>query len=139
MGKTEAGLLWIGDNKGFFILPLRTAINAIYDRVRKNIIHEKDLEHRLSILHSSSLEYYLNNLENKKVDENFDLLEYENVGKQLSIPLNISTMDQLFDFVFKYQGYELKLTTLSYSKIVIDEIQMYSPELLAYLIYGIEK
>ena len=139
MGKTEAGLLWIGDNKGFFILPLRTAINAIYDRVRKNIIHEKDLEQRLSILHSSSLEYYLNNLENKKVDENFDLLEYENVGKQLSIPLNISTMDQLFDFVFKYQGYELKLTTLSYSKIVIDEIQMYSPELLAYLIYGIEK
>lgn len=139
MGKTEAGLLWIGDNKGFFILPLRTAINAIYDRVRKNIIHEKDLEHRLSILHSSSLEYYLNNLENKKVDENFDLIEYENVGKQLSIPLNISTMDQLFDFVFKYQGYELKLTTLSYSKIVIDEIQMYSPELLAYLIYGIEK
>ncbi|WP_270838406.1 CRISPR-associated helicase Cas3' [Peptacetobacter hiranonis] len=139
MGKTEAGLLWIGDNKGFFILPLRTAINAIYDRVRKNIIHEKDLEHRLSILHSSSLEYYLNNLENKKVDENFDLLEYENVGKQLSIPLNISTMDQLFDFVFKYQGYELKLTTLSYSKILIDEIQMYSPELLAYLICGIEK
>lgn len=139
MGKTEAGLLWIGDNKGFFILPLRTAINAIYDRVRKNIIHEKDLEHRLSILHSSSLEYYLNNLENKKVDENFDLIEYENVGKQLSIPLNISTMDQLFDFVFKYQGYELKLTTLSYSKIVIDEIQMYSPELLAYLICGIEK
>lgn len=139
MGKTEAGLLWIGDNKGFFILPIRTAINAIYDRVRKNIISEKDLEHRISILHSSSLEYYLNNLENKKVDENFDLLEYENVGKQLSIPLNISTMDQLFDFVFKYQGYELKLTTLSYSKIVIDEIQMYSPELLAYLIYGIEK
>ena len=139
MGKTEAGLLWIGDNKGFFILPLRTAINAIYDRVRKNIIHEKDLEHRLSILHSSSLEYYLNNLENKKVDENFDLIEYENVGKQLSIPLNISTMDQLFDFIFKYQGYELKLTTLSYSKIVIDEIQMYSPELLAYLICGIEK
>lgn len=139
MGKTEAGLLWIGDNKGFFILPLRTAINAIYDRVRKNIIHEKDLEHRLSILHSSSLEYYLNNLENKKVDENFDLIEYENVGKQLSIPLNILTMDQLFDFVFKYQGYELKLTTLSYSKIVIDEIQMYSPELLAYLICGIEK
>ena len=47
-------------------------------------------------------------------------------------------MDQLFNFVFKYQGYELKLTTLSYSRIVIDEIQMYSPDLLAYLIYGME-
>ena len=60
------------------------------------------------------------------------------MGKQLSIPINISTMDQLFDFVYKYKGYELKLTTLSYSKIVIDEIQMYSPDLLAYLIYGLE-
>ncbi len=29
MGKTEAGLLWIGNNKGFFTLPLKTAINAI--------------------------------------------------------------------------------------------------------------
>ncbi len=27
MGKTEAGLLWIGNNKGFFILPLKTAIS----------------------------------------------------------------------------------------------------------------
>ena len=59
-------------------------------------------------------------------------------GKQLSMPLTISTMDQLFDFVLKYQGYELKLTTFSYSKIVIDEIQMYGPDLLAYLIYGIK-
>ena len=31
MGKTEAGLLWIGDTKGFFILPLKTAINSIYN------------------------------------------------------------------------------------------------------------
>lgn len=142
MGKTEAGLLWIGDTKGFFILPLRTAINAIYDRIRKNIIHEENLEERLSILHSSSLEYYLNVLSNEKNiadKEEIDLLNYQKTGKNLSIPLNISTMDQIFDFVYKYQGYELKLTTLSYSKIVIDEIQMYSPDLLAYLICGIEK
>ena len=26
MGKTEGGLQWIGDNKGFFILPIRTAL-----------------------------------------------------------------------------------------------------------------
>jgi CRISPR-associated endonuclease/helicase Cas3 len=41
MGKTEAGLLWIGNNKGFFTLPLKTAINAIYDRVRRDIVKEK--------------------------------------------------------------------------------------------------
>lgn len=134
MGKTEAGLQWIGNHKGYFVLPLRTAINAIYDRVREDILQNKNLNERICILHSDSLEYY-----SKELDEaEMDLFEYEKKGKQLSLPLSISTMDQLFDFIFKYQGFELKLTTLSYSKIVIDEIQMYDPELLAYLIYGLK-
>ena len=38
MGKTEAGLQWIGNQKGYFVLPLRAAINAIYDRVRNDIL-----------------------------------------------------------------------------------------------------
>lgn len=132
MGKTEAGFRWIGNNKGFFVLPLRTAINAIYDRVRKDILRNEKIDTRLSILHSESLEYYAKHL---KED---NLIEYEKRGKHLSIPLSISTLDQLFDFVFKYQTYELKLTTLSYSKIVIDEIQMYDPELLCFLITGLK-
>lgn len=135
MGKTEAGLQWIGNHKGYFVLPLRTAINAIYDRVRDDILLNEKVNTRLSILHSESLEYYSDHLP----EEEMDLVEYEDRGKRFSIPLNIATMDQLFDFVFKYQGYELKLTTLSYSKIVIDEIQMYDPELLAYLILGLKR
>lgn len=133
MGKTEAGLQWIGNHKGYFVLPLRTAINAIYDRVCENMLLNEKIEERVAILHSESLEYYLN-----QYKEEESLEEYERRGKNLSIPLNISTMDQLFDFVFRYQGYELKLTSFSYSKIVIDEIQMYDPELLAYLIYGLK-
>ena len=148
MGKTEAGLLWMGDNKSFFILPIRTAINAMYNRIKEEILLNKNIEERLAILHSSSLEYYIKQdeeaMKNKEKiqnteDEEIDLLEYENKGKSLSLPLNVSTMDQIFDFVFKYQGHELKLVTLSYSKVVIDEIQMYSADLLAYLICGIEK
>ena len=34
--------------------------------------------------------------------------------KQLSYPLTICTLDQLIDFIFKYEGFELKLATLSY-------------------------
>lgn len=140
MGKTEAGLLWIGDTKGFFVLPIRTAINAIYDRVRTDILKNKGIDEKMAILHSSSLEYYIRNIiDDNNEKEEIDLMNYHKMGKQLSIPLNISTMDQIFDFVYKYPGYELKLTTLSYSKIVIDEIQAYGPDLLAYLIYGLEK
>lgn len=136
MGKTEGGLLWIGDNKGFFILPLRSAINSIYDRIRTTLLNNKIIDKRLAILHSNSLEYYLNNI---KHDSEINMLNYHQQCKSLSIPLSISTLDQLFDFVFKYNSYELKLATLSYSKIVIDEIQAYDPTLLAYLIHGIEK
>lgn len=140
MGKTEAGLVWIGDTKGFFVLPIRTAINAIYDRVRNGLLDNKGIEEKVAILHSSSLEYYIRNITvDNNENEQIDLMNYHKMGKQLSIPLNISTMDQIFDFVYKYPGYELKLTTLAYSKIVIDEIQAYGPDLLAYLVYGIEK
>lgn len=131
MGKTEAGLLWIGDQKGFFILPVRTAINAIYDRVREEILQEEKLEERVALLHSEALEYYNDNV------EELDITEYFDRGKHLSLPLSISTLDQLFNFVLRYKGYETKLATLSYSKIVIDEIQMYEPDLLAVLIRGL--
>lgn len=134
MGKTEAGLLWIGDNKGFFILPIRTAINAIYDRIKNQILKDEKLEERLGLLHSESLSYY-----ESHAGQEMDILDYRNRGQALSLPLNISTLDQLFDFVFKYKGYEMKLATLAYSKIVIDEIQMYDAEMLAYLIYGLRR
>lgn len=131
MGKTEAGLLWIGDTKGFFILPVRTAINAIYDRVKDNILHQEKIEERLALLHSESLQYFIEHT------QELDILDYQDRGKGLSLPLSISTLDQLFDFVLKYKGYEMKLVTLAYSGIVIDEIQMYGPDLLAYLICGL--
>ncbi|HEX2924923.1 MAG TPA: CRISPR-associated helicase Cas3', partial [Ruminiclostridium sp.] len=51
--------------------------------------------------------------------------------------LTICTIDQIFDFVYRYKGFEPKLATLSYSKIIIDEIQMYSSDLVAYLVLGL--
>lgn len=133
MGKTEGALKWIGNNKGYFVLPLRTAINAMYDRIRNDIVID-NIEERLGILHSESINHIIEN--EYEID---DVVSYNEKGKKMSMPLTISTIDQLFDFVFRYNGYEMKLATFSYSKIVIDEIQMYGPELLAYLIYGIKK
>lgn len=131
MGKTEAALLWIGDNKGFFTLPLRTAINAIYKRVKDKVIVE-NYSNKLGLLHSDILKEYLSS-----EDDNMDIFEYYNKTKQLSLPLTICTIDQIFDFVYRYRGFEPKLATLSYSKVVIDEVQIYSPDLLGYLVVGL--
>lgn len=135
MGKTEGGLLWIGDNKGFFILPLKTAINSIYLRVKENIL-KTNIEKRLGLLHSESFNFILNNLKEFSYE---DIKNYNKEGKALSMPITITTLDQIFNFIFLYPGYEMKLGTLSYSKIVLDEIQAYSPDLLAYIAIDLKK
>lgn len=134
MGKTEAGLLWIGNNKGFFVLPLKTAINAMYKRVCTDILKGESIEKRVALLHGDMKAYYLENL-----NDDININGYYEYSKQMSLPITISTMDQLFDFVFKGYAYEYKLAQFSYSKIVIDEIQTYDATLTAFLIYGIEK
>lgn len=129
IGKTEGALLWIGDNKGFFTLPLRVSINSIYDRVVSKINYGKE---KTALLHSDSASEYMKREAGGVIDKT-----YLDETKQLSYPLTICTLDQLISFIFKYEGFELKLATLSYSKIVIDEIQMYSPEMIAYLIIAL--
>ncbi|WP_072968821.1 CRISPR-associated helicase/endonuclease Cas3 [Caminicella sporogenes] len=126
IGKTEASLFWIGNNKGFFTLPLRVSINAIYDRIKEKIKFED-----IALLHSETYSEYLKR--NELLDTDF----YDKT-RQLSMPLTVCTLDQLIDFIFKSEGYELKLATLSYSKLVIDEIQMYSPEMIGYLIMALK-
>ncbi len=139
-GKTEAGLLWAGNHKCFFILPLKTAINAIYDRIKNDIIQDRTgIEERVALLHSDMQSYYLNDRKQEAVTYDDDAwLLHALRSKQMALPVTVATLDQIFDFVLKFYGFEHKLSTLSYSKIIIDEIQMYSPELLAYLIYGIK-
>lgn len=150
MGKTEAALLWIGDHKGFVFLPVKTAINKMYDRIRKEIIDDESADgvgKQLGLLHSDAVSRLLEQQENavqqkqnmeSATYQEMDVIAYHNRSRQLAMPLTISTVDQLFDFIFQYQTYELKLATLSYSKIVIDEIQMYGADLLADLIFGLK-
>lgn len=127
IGKTEASLLWIGNNKGIFTLPLKVSINSIYDRVISKIGFKN-----CALLHSETYSEYL-----KRNNNELDIDYYEKT-KQMSMPLTICTLDQIIDFIFKYEGFEIKLATLAYSKLIIDEIQMYSPELLGYLIVSLK-
>lgn len=138
MGKTEAGLLWCGNNKCFFVLPLKTAINAMFDRIKKlaNDVEAEDVyKSRVALVHSDMKSYYLKDANDKDTDYDFD---YEEVSRQFCLPVTVCTPDQIFDFVLKYPGYEYKLAISSYSKFIIDEIQMYSPDILAAIIYAIK-
>lgn len=137
LGKTEASLLWGADNKIFYVLPLKTAINAMYERI-KNLV-KNDYDKKVAVLHGQTDSVYLKELDNDTTvkNENEKFYEYYKNTKKLAMPITVATPDQLFDSVFKYNGYEFKMATFSYSKIIIDEIQAYSPDILAYTIYAI--
>ena len=139
MGKTEAALLWGKNNKIIYFLPLRVSINAIYDRIKKEVLCNENIENRLGLLHSNSLEKLtLDEVNLLEEDENFKCLRHYNESKNLSLPLSISTIDQLFTFVYKYPTYELNVANLAISKLIIDEIQAFDAKLFADLVYGLE-
>ena len=143
LGKTEASLLWIGNNKGFYVLPLKTAINAMYRRI-KNTLYKDDYTKNLGLLHGELENIYLEDDDessmalDSETEESMKFWEYYGLTRAMSLPLTICTPDQVFRFAFKYCSYELQLATYSYSKIVIDEIQAYSPDILATLIYALQ-
>lgn len=130
IGKTEAALLWGKGSKLFYTLPLKVAINAIYER-----IHDSDEGYGYEnsiLLHSDSLSLLM------QEDTDADALIKYRRSKLFSYPLTVCTVDQLFTFVYKYLGCEMIPATLKYSKVVIDEIQSYSPDILAKILFGLK-
>lgn len=129
-GKTEAALLWIDGEKGFYTLPLKVSSNAIYQRIKEQYDY-KDI----SLLHSDSFQIYL---EEPRTELEEDAYTKDKKAKLLAAPLTISTVDQLFKFVYKALGTEIFAANLKYSKLVLDEIQSYSPRVIATILYGLK-
>ena len=82
----------------------------------------------VNLLHSTASDYLDEKNEFNKIDQARNLYE----------KITTCTIDQIFPFVFKYRGYEKIYATLSYSKVVIDEIQAYSPEIVAVILKGLQ-
>lgn len=132
MGKTEAALLWIHKDKGFFTLPLRVSINAIYDR----ILNPQDINYHpeaLGLLHSTSSDYLQ---EKEEQDEKWEDIYFH--SRNLSSKLLLTTIDQILKFPFGYRGFEKELAAMANAKVIIDEIQAYEPKIAAMLIKALE-
>ncbi|WP_051178583.1 CRISPR-associated helicase/endonuclease Cas3 [Thermodesulfovibrio thiophilus] len=118
-GKTEYSMNWINGEKAFYLLGLKTAVNEMYRRF-------KDIfGNNVSLLHGE-ISYML---ENNEADESY--IERIETARKFCAPITIATADQLVPAVFKYNGFELPYLTASYSKIVVDEIQSFSPDSIA--------
>lgn len=129
MGKTEFALCWAADSKTFYTLPLRTSTNAIYERIRK--IFDLDAT-SVGLLHSTTREYFFS-----KDESMLPSTETISSIRQMSMPISVSTADQIFTSVFRYPGYEKIYAAMANSKIVVDELQAYNPEIIAVILRGL--
>lgn len=138
MGKTEAGLLWLGSSKGFFTLPLRVSINAMYKRItdKEKIGFSRSSsseggEEAVGLLHSTSLDY----LYEKSETNDDDILEkIHSQSREYANKLVISTIDQILKFPFFYLGFEKEYATVASAKVIIDELQAYNPRIAALIV-----
>jgi CRISPR-associated endonuclease/helicase Cas3 len=140
IGKTEFALYWLNGQKGFYTLPVRTSVNAMYDR----LIETFEVQDRVGLLHSDGyfycLEDYLlqgTSLASENAEGAQQIIRYVDLARQFAMPVTVSTADQLFPAVFKYKGYEKIYATLAYSKVIVDEIQSYNPDLAAVILRGL--
>lgn len=128
MGKTEYSMNWIGGDKAFYLLGLRIAVNAMYERFLGHF------GKNVALLHGDAHYRLLEEVDSKS-DYDYKIAK----ARQLSCPITVATADQLVTSVFKYNGFELPYLCASYSKIVVDEIQSFAPESIACIVVFLQE
>ena len=147
MGKTEYSMNWINGGKAFYLLGIRMATDSIYKRFKKFFGDNVALLHgniNYSLL--EELEEEQNNKKTNKydyeiLDNKYEKIDYEtklSQVRQLAYPITVATADQIVTSVFKYK-FEMHYLTASYSKIVVDEIQSFSPGAMAAIVVFLQE
>ena len=148
IGKTEFAFLYANDSKFFYTLPLRVATNQIFKRAYcyfnnldncNNFNNEEYpfINGNVGLLHSDA-DLYLNLIDifnnSKDTDKEGEILKILEISRHFSLPVIISTGDQIFPTALKYPSYERIYSTLGYSKLIIDEVQAYDPQACAVIV-----
>ncbi|QDA31030.1 CRISPR-associated helicase Cas3' [Thermococcus indicus] len=122
-GKTELAVLW-AKNRGklVYTLPLRVALNDLYRRLAKEYFDE---EH-VGLLHSTAFMEYVEG-SGKEVD----VEKKVNAASLLAMPVMLSTPDQVFLTGLNYYGADKVISVYPESAIVVDEVQVYTPEMVS--------
>jgi CRISPR-associated helicase Cas3/CRISPR-associated endonuclease Cas3-HD len=144
-GKTEASFLWLknqinhfGQGRVFYILPFTASINAMYERLKKEMPTKSS---KVGMIHGKLEEYIENkfSMEIENESENFE--ENEEKRKQIIedfktmiTPVKIVTPFQLLKYLFGVKGFEKGLFELAGSYLIFDEIHAYDPIVFAQII-----
>ncbi|MCX7611577.1 MAG: CRISPR-associated helicase Cas3' [Ignavibacterium sp.] len=130
IGKTEFAFLWAGEDKFFYTLPLRAAVEQIFERAKR--IYNINNHEKVGLLHFDADVYLISD----DKEENSIRL-YDN-ARQLAYPVTISTGDQFFPYALRPPGYEKIYAIFSYARLIVDEVQAYDPVAAAIIVKFIE-
>ena len=124
-GKTEASLLWADNNQNeifskriFYMLPYTASINAMYERLAK-LLGNKEL---VGLSHGKASYFIYKSLSDESKS---DVRLIQNLTKKIYRPYKILTPFQIIKYLFSVKGFEMGLSELTNSLIIIDEIHAY--------------
>ena len=124
-GKTEASLLWADFNQNdifskriFYMLPYTASINAMYERLCK-LLGTKEL---VGLSHGKASYFIYKSLSE---DNKNDVSKIQNLTKKIYRPYKILTPFQIIKYLFSVKGFEMGLSELTNSLIIIDEVHAY--------------
>ena len=108
----------------FYTLPFQASLNAMYDRIKKDL---KDTDAQIHILHAAS-----------SLKMEGALIEEKIMQRHIGASIKVLTPHQLASIVFATKGYEALIADLKGCDIVLDEIHTYSDTTQAIVIKIVE-
>jgi CRISPR-associated endonuclease/helicase Cas3 len=138
-GKTETSFLWLkkqietkGQGRIFYILPYTASINAMYERLNKDI---SNTNNKVGMIHGKLAQYIENKMtEDSSVEGEFEKRQLIEDFKTLVTPVKIATPFQLLKNLFGLKGFEKGLFEWAGGYFIFDEIHAYDARIFAQII-----
>jgi len=141
-GKTEASLLWAGNNQDsgrriFYVLPYTASINAMSKR-----LSDYFGEDSVGVLHGKA-HYFIYTMLCERDYDPQSAAEFardiQGLTKKLYRPLKILTPFQILKAFFGMKGWESLMAEMAGGLFIFDEIHVYDAHLTALILKAIEK
>lgn len=134
-GKTETSLFWLekqlkerGNGRVFYILPFTASINAMYERLNK------DIPEKVGLLHGKLSAFIEAKFEDDDLVDEKRKEEIKEQYRALVTPLKIVTPFQLLKNLFALKGFEKGIFEWAHSYFIFDEIHAYNPKVFAQIV-----
>jgi len=146
-GKTEAAFGWAfnqinhsGHKHIFYMLPYTASINAMFNRLTKEINNERDPfdeESVVGLVHGKLRQFIADCFDEHSYDEK-NIAKISENFRLINKPIKITTPFQILKFIFGVKHFEKGLVELAGAILIYDEIHAYDKETFLKILWSLE-